>query len=408
MSRRQMLRLAGLTGVAALAAACSQPTPPASPTAAPAKPTTAPAVAASPAASPAAAAQSAGQSNGLTAASTAEWDTLVAAAKKEGTINIATYVGTGYRKVMDDFEAAFPGIKVEQTGFQSSSRDFVPRLLQERKAGLFGWDIAVMPGPEMMRQVRPAGGMDPLKPLLIHPDVVKNENWTDGTLGGFVDSDKQYVYGITRSLSQSLFIDTNQIKEGEITGYKDLLDPKWRGKIIAGDPRTKGSGFNLATTLRLKTKDDNIIKELWADQEAVLSTDARQLTEFVARGRYPIGLGAVSKPILIDFLQLGVGSNLKWIPMVELDYLYSGSSLLSYIKNAPHPNAAKVLVNWILTKEGSQSWATNIQENSRRVDVPPFDPELKPKAGIDYVLLDAEEVLPEIEKAQEVAKAVLN
>ena len=48
---------------------------------------------------------------------------------------------------MDDFEAAFPGVKVEHTQFQSSSRDYVPRLLQERKASLYAWDVAIMPAP---------------------------------------------------------------------------------------------------------------------------------------------------------------------------------------------------------------------------------------------------------------------
>ena len=61
------------------------------------------------------------------------------AARKEGSVNVATYAGTAHRKIMDVFEAAYPGIKVEHTQFQSSSRDYVPRLLQEqiRRATLF-------------------------------------------------------------------------------------------------------------------------------------------------------------------------------------------------------------------------------------------------------------------------------
>jgi iron(III) transport system substrate-binding protein len=409
LSRRELLRLVGLSSVAALVTACSQPAP-ASPTAAPAKPTEAaakpagsPAAAASPAASPAA--QAAPASPGAT---TAEWNAVVEAAKKEGTVSVATYAGTNYRKVMDDFEAANPGVKVEHTQFQSSSRDYVPRLLQERKASLYAWDVAIMPSPEMLRQVKPAGGLAPIRPLIVHPEALKDSNWSDGFEGGFLDTDKQYSYAFMRSLSQSLWVDSSQIKDGEIKSYKDLLDPKWKGKIIAGDPRTKGSGFNLATTLRLRTKDDSLIKQLWADQEAVLNTDARQLTEGVARGRYPIGLGAISVQILKDMVAAGVGDNVKWIPMPEMDYLFSGSNILQHIANAPHPAAAKLFVNWLLTKEGSTSYGRNIQDNSRRVDVEPFDPSILPPKGTDYILLDKEDVLPEIEKSQEIAKSVLN
>jgi ABC-type Fe3+ transport system substrate-binding protein len=323
-------------------------------------------------------------------------------------VSIATYAGTGYRKVMDDFEAAYPGVKVEHTQFQSSSRDYVPRLLQERKANLYAWDVALMPSPEMLRQVKPNGGLAPIRPLLVHPEVLKDSNWRDGFESGFLDKDKQYDYAITRALSQSLWVDTNQVKDGEIKGVKDLLDPKWKGKILAGDPRTKGSGFNLATTLRLRVKDDSIIRQLWLDQEAVLNTDARQLTEQVARGRYAIGLGAVSVPILQDMVALGVGNNVKWIPMLELDYLYSGSAILHHLADAPHPAAAKLFANWMLLPEGSASFGKNIQDNSRRVDVEPFDPEVIPPSGQDYVLLDLEEILPEIEKSQEIAKSVLN
>jgi iron(III) transport system substrate-binding protein len=340
--------------------------------------------------------------------STADWNAVVEAARKEGAVSLATYAGTGYRKVVEDFEAAYPGVKVEHTQFQSSSRDYVPRLLQERKANLFAWDLAIMPGPEMLRQVKPIGGLAPLKPLLVHPEVVKTSNWADGFEGGFLDKERQYSYAFMRALSQSLFVDSNQVKEGEIKTLKDLLDPKWKGKILAGDPRTKGSGFNVATTIRLRTKDDSLIKQLWADQEAVLQTDARQLTEQLARGRFPIGLGAVSLPILQDLVGMGVGQNVKWIQMAELDYLYSGSSILHHLANAPHPNGAKLFANWLLMKEGSTSFGKNIQDNSRRVDVEAFDPATVPPKTGDWVLLDLEEILPEIEKSQEIAKAVLN
>ena len=46
-----------------------------------------------------------------------------------------------------------------------------------------------------------------------------------------------------------------------------------------------------------------------------------------------------------------------------------GSAILHYIADAPHPAAAKLLINWLLTKEGGVSYSKNLQDNSRRVDV---------------------------------------
>jgi iron(III) transport system substrate-binding protein len=375
-----LLRVVGLSGVAALAAACSQSSPP-----------------------PPATQQAPAQGK----PAPAEFDSIVAAAKKEGRVIVATYAGSAYRKALDDFEAAYPGIKVEQTGFQSSSRDFFPRYFQERQAGLYQWDLIIVPATEVLVQAVPQGAVDPVRPLIVRPDALDDRSWIDGFEGGWLDKRKQYSYGITSSRSQSLWINTEQIREGEVKGYKDLLDPKWKGKILAADLRTKGSGFWPGTALRLKTGNDDLIKQLWKDQDAVLSTDARQLTEFMVRGVYPVSVGAISKTILLDFLAQGQGKQLKAIPSVELDYLNSSNHVLHYANKAPNPNAAKVLVNWLLSKDGSASYSKNVQDNARRADVAPFDPEIVAEKGVDYVKIDAEENVDEILKTQKIAASVI-
>jgi iron(III) transport system substrate-binding protein len=419
-SRRVALRLIALGGVAALAAACTSSAPPAAPTSPPApaaaptsppaaKPTAAPgpptaAQAAPTTAAPAAAKPTTAAASGI---SDADWKQVVDAATKEGHLDVATYAGTGYRKVMDAFEAAYPGIKVDQSPFQSSSRDFFPRYFQERQAGLFQWDLIIVPATEPLVQAVTPGAIDPIRPLIVRSDVLDDKSWVDGFDGGWLDKGKQYSYAITRSRSQPLWVDTNQVKDGEIKSYKDLLDPKWNGKIFAGDLRTKGSGFWPGTTLRLKTGTDDVIKQLWKDTNAVLSTDARQLTEQMVRGAYPIGLGAISLPILLDFLAQGQGKNLKPIPTPELDYVNSADHVLQYANKAPNPNAAKLFVNWVLSKDGSTIYATQAQDNSRRADVPLQDPSIVPEKGVDYITIDAEPLIDEILKTQKLATQVL-
>src|SRR5215208_5766339 len=165
LSRRAFLSAIGIGGAVTLLAACApaqQPSPGvtvAPPTTPPQQPTSVP-VSVNPTQAPAAP---------PTSSPTAEWDKLVAAARQEKTLTIATYAGAGFRKTMEAFRDAFPGIEVEHSQFQSASRDFVPRLLAENAAGLYAWDVAHMPPHEMLASVRKAGGIDPIRPALIVP-----------------------------------------------------------------------------------------------------------------------------------------------------------------------------------------------------------------------------------------------
>lgn len=403
-TRRQALRAFGLTGMVALVAACAQPA--ASPTAAPAKPTAAPAP--PPTAAPAAAPAKPAAPTAANAGFAAEWDKLVEAAKQDKTLSIATYAGTGYRKIMDAFMEAFPGIQVEHQQFQSSSRDFVPRLLPELNAGLYTWDLSIMPTQEQLRQVRKSGGLEPIRPLIIRPDVLDDAVWLDGFEGGFNDTEKKWGYAIGRQRDTPVWVNRDMIKEGELTTLKDMLDPKWKGKIVAGDPRTKGSGFLPLTAARIHTKSDDVVRQLFKDQEPTISTDARQLTEFMVRGRYAIGFGAVDRVIIEDFRSQGMGNNIQVNPVAEFEYLNAGSTMVWLLTKAPHPNAAKLFVNWILTRDGSTVFSKNINFDSRRVDVPVVDQEGLPVKGVDYVRIDKEEVLDEIQRTQDIAKALLD
>jgi iron(III) transport system substrate-binding protein len=385
-------------------AACSSAS---APTAAPkaAAPTTAPAAVA-PTSAPAAAA--APKAVPATDAFNAEWDKIVAAAQQEKTVSIATYSGGGQRKVMETFQAAFPGVQVEHQQFQSSSRDYVPRLLQELKAGVYTWDLAIMPVPEMIRLVKKSDGLDPIRPILVRPDVLDDSSWVDGFEGGFSDIDKKWGYAICRYLENQLWINTDMVSPDEFKSIDALLDPKWKGKILGGDVRTKGSAFLPITALRVSTGREDFIEKFYKGQEVTILTDTRQLAEMMVRGRYPIGLGAVDQVVLADFQAQGLGNQLKRLAVPELEYSNAGANAMFLLTKAPHPNAAQLFANWILSKDGVESWSKNTVFNSRRTDVAVIDPETATVKGKTYVQVDSEALLPEVDKTQELAKAILN
>ena len=91
---------------------------------------------------------------------------------------------------------------------------------------------------------------------------------------------------------------------------------------------------------------DCIMKQLLIDQEPVLSRDRNQLSEFMVRGRYPIGIG-LNVLAIQDFQAHGVGRNIKTHLLPEFAYQSAGS-VVWLLNRAPHPNAAKVFINWLL------------------------------------------------------------
>jgi len=330
-----------------------------------------------------------------------EWELTVAAARKEAKIAVNTFTGQAYGRVFKLFTQTYPDIKLEHTSLEPV--DFVPRLIAERKASVFTWDVAIMPMTTALQVLKPAGVWDPVRPI-IAPDVRKDASWRGGFQAGFLDKDKHLAYAFTLVRSVGVFVNVDQVKDGELKGFTDLLAPKWKGKIAISDPRVIGSTFWPLTVARLKV-GDGIMKQLLVDQEPVLSRDRNQLTEFMVRGRYPIAIG-LNALALQDFQGHGVGKNVKTQLLPEMDYQASGSAVW-LLNKAPRANAAKVFINWLLTKDAQASWAKELQTNSRFVGVDPGDPHTVVPAGLSLTQIDSEELLPELVKTQDIAKQLI-
>jgi len=337
------------------------------------------------------------------AATTPGWQPIAAAAKKEGKVVVNTFPGDGYKRALKAFTQAYPDIKLEHTSLHS--QDFAPRILQERQANLFTWDVATIPTSTALQVLRPAGVWDPIRPAIILPEAKDDAGWDGGFERGFaVVKDRALTYGFIANRGGGITFNTDQVKDGQLKAFGDLLDARWKGKLLLPDVRTMGDAFWPMTSVRLNLGDD-IIKRLFVDQEPVLSRDTRQIVEFMVRGRYPIALG-VNPLLLGQFQKQGLGKNLKLLHVPEMDTL-NFSSTLWLVNRAPHPNAARVFINWLLTKDGQVHWAKEVETNSRRVGIDPGNPQLLPPRGAKFFQVDAEENLPEVVKTQDIAKAVI-
>jgi len=337
------------------------------------------------------------------AAPPADWPQVIAAAKKEGKVVVNTFPGDGYKRALKSFTQAFPDIKLEHTGLHS--QDFAPRILQERQASLYTWDVATIPTSTALQVLRPAGVWDPVRPVLVLPEVTDDAGWEGGYERGFtVVKDRALAYGFCAVRGSGITINTDLVKD-EPKGLADLLNPKWKGKLLLPDVRTMGDSFWAMTSARLNLGDD-IIKKLFVDQEPALSRDTRQIAEFMVRGRYPIALG-VNPLLLSQFQRQGLGKNLKTFHFPEMDTFNSSSSTLWLVNRAPHPNAAKLFANWLLTKDAQIVWGREVETNSRRIGVEPGNPLYAVPRGAKLLQVDAEENLPEVVKTQDIAKAVI-
>lgn len=324
-----------------------------------------------------------------------EWDSLIAAAKKEGKVIVHTAVGTGFREALDEFMKAFPGVEVDLQQYPEAAT-YGQKIRSERAAGVYSLDAAVLPVAGVFQELKPMAALDPLRPLLVRPDVIDDKAWDGGFEFQWMDVDKNLTFRVRRDVTHQLWINTDLVREGEIKTIDDLLDPKWKGRISIADPR-QGAMYLSMTALKLNGRED-AVRKLMTDQQPAIIRDRRQAPEALIRGRYAIAIGILWQ-VIQEYMSQGVGKNVKTVELTEM--AYQPSDTVQVYNKAPHPSAAKLFVNWVLTKEGQTAWSSNLKYNSSRLDVAVAEPANMPKPGVVYKLRNQEEIQPVIGEVQQ-------
>jgi len=174
------------------------------------------------------------------------------------------------------------------------------------------------------------------------------------------------------------------------------------------DPRGAGAGSRVLGTL-VHDKGEAAVRTFLADQQLVLTQDHRQLTEWVVRGRYPIGIAIspeqfkllADQGLSIDHVKPLTGDD------PGLYGLNAGFGSLMVVNKAPHPNAVKIFVDWLLSPEGQAIFAEQSTYNSRRTDVPVVAPDRAVDPRLDLVNLAKEKDNHWRERGQELAREYL-
>jgi iron(III) transport system substrate-binding protein len=325
------------------------------------------------------------------AQSTGDWNATVAAAKQEGALTISAPSGREWRDQLLEFQKAYPEIKVSATEF--ASRDFWPRILKEREAGQYLWDFRIG-GPDVASyNIKNQGLMAPIRPLLALPEVTDPSKWMGGIDGLFADKEKQYFLAFTAYESENVYYNRTIIPS---LTMKELIDPRWKGKISLADPR---GGAALVTLGVLQmTYGDGFIKTLVADQQPVVTKEPRQQMDWLASGRYPIGFG-LPNIAFVEYAARGARID-DFVTASGLRIVSIGVGGIQMPSRPPHPNASKLFINWLLTRDVQARLMQAIKLNSRRLDVPPGAPDrvVDPKLIAEYVPAQGEEIQPHQQK----------
>jgi|GEM_PF-3769607 len=369
--RREFLRYVGLAGAAAAFAACAPSTP-----------------------EPGAGGSGSSVVGVPGAKWQAQWDETIALAKKEGTLSVVTPTGTAMRKVIDIFQEQFPWLKVEHTPARTS--DFVNKSSKEQQGGVYSYDISVVSMASVIKVLKPTAGVVPLKSVLFRDDVVQDSNWIDSFEAGFWDLDKNLFYAGGIEAAPRIWVNSEFVKPDEVKGgTKDLLNPKFKGKIGLMDPRTEGAGYLSVSAARYslgKSVADPMLTELFQKQEPMIFTNDRVYTEALVRGTQPIAISPYDN-VLQDFWEKGIGKAVVPVQTEEWVYAQDPNSPMWLVAKQPHPNAAKLFANWYLTKDAQTLVSKETLGNSRRADVPPINPANVPVKGKKYFYSQKEESL---------------
>ena len=296
------------------------------------------------------------------------WEQMLAAAKKEGRVVVWGPPGEVIREALTQgFKKAFPDIAVEYSGARGGEQ--ATRIKAERDGGVYSVDVMLSGTTTAMNQMKPMKALDPITPVLTLPEVTDLKNWRGNKLE-FSDETTRLNLVFATMLKTPLVYNPKLAKPEEIDELAELLDPKWKGKFVLNDPLPSGSGnvtFRWIWRIMGPEKAEDYYRKIRANA-ALADRDQRRQIEWVASGKYAFLLapsdGTLAQ-LLERGLKVGVLPEFKDGTYVTASF---GSAML--LNKTPHPNAAAVFLNWVLTKEGQLAWSKAMDHVSRRLDVP--------------------------------------
>jgi len=337
-----------------------------------------------------------------------EWQKAIEGAKKEGQLSLYGGQEITHPDILAAFNKEFPFIKVVTAAGRAG--DLMARITAERRADKYLADVMAS-GPNGPRTLYLAKALDPIAPTFILPEVTDTSKWYGGK-HWYADPENQFIFMFEGTIiSTGLTYNTKMISAGEITSYSDLLAAKWKGKLLSMDPRGAATPTPILILYYKAGLGPEFLRRFYTETDITLFRDRRQGTNWLATGKFPLCLlcrdidKASKQGLPVDEIapeQLKEGGSVGG----------GGSSVLVLANRAPHPNAAKIFINWYLSRQGQIVWQNVMNKkeveasDSMRIDIPKDDvlPDGRRAPGKEYHVVGFLDPEPVQKLIQEVVK----
>ena len=216
-----------------------------------------------------------------------EWDRTVKAAEQEGQVVLYSLSEVGDAIANTGFQKKFPKIKISVVAARGG--EHVSRVMAERRAGKFLADIGNL-GNTSPYTLYQSKTLDPIASAFILPEVKDESKWWQGKQQ-FIDPEGKFILVYVGAPLFLVGYNTKLVSPNALKSYWDLIDPKWKGKIVAFDP--KAGGF-AATRDRFFYHNPELgptfLRRLFSEMALTLYARYPQGEDWLAAGKFSLCL----------------------------------------------------------------------------------------------------------------------
>ena len=310
--------------------------------------------------------------NIIRADSSEDWNNTLQTARKEGRVVVYSYPGLEF--FFQAFQKKYPGIKFVEVSVRGSAR--IQRIMAERRASKYLADVVIGGAGSGYIGLYKTKVLDPIKPILMLPEVVDESKWWGGK-HIYADDEGKYILAFGGAPTYYFHYNSKLVDPREFTSYWDFLKPKWKGKIVVKTPLTGGTPAILRFLYYNPDLGPKFLKRFLAEMDLTATRDIRQFVDWLGNGKFAIAaLQGASRIRLWEAKNQGLPvDTFDFAKFKEGISVGSGGGNLFLINQAPHPKAAEIFINWVLSREGQIAWQKLVQggRNSLRIDIPKDD-----------------------------------
>jgi iron(III) transport system substrate-binding protein len=265
-------------------------------------------------------------------------------ARKEGRVSFYTSMGADEgRMVIDAFQAKYPGIRVEMT--RLGSEKLLQRIINESRAGSHFFDAVTNSGMEIYLL-----GKMGLLARYTTPEFASFMSDSRDPAGGWAD-----MYSNLRMVAYN----TRAVSRDKIPKrYEDLLDPIWKGQI--GFPEGQYSWFATMLKIMGEERGRKFFQGL-SRQELNYRSAQVMVAQMISAGEFNGGFTYDTQ--ILRYKQRGAP-----IDTAPLPFVTKNIHPLALAAQAPHPNAGRVFIDYVLSREG-QSFIRKMGRVISRSDI---------------------------------------